>query len=112
MCTALTASIVMLAAGAAHRASCQSAGTEQPDNYTWLEEIHGAKPMWIAVPKTMMPVKSYANPMIHIAARDVTSFAWGVSYGAATQDLTRVLETLSTAPRDSSPHLGFWDKVR
>lgn len=75
-------------------------------------DIHGAKPMWIAVPKTMMPVKSYANPMIHVAARDVTSFAWGVSYGAATQDLTRVLETLSTAPRDSSPHLGFWDKVR
>jgi hypothetical protein len=90
-----------------------------PQSIDWIKcqvvgmhsDIHGAKPMWITVPKTIMPVKSYANPIIRVAAHDVTSFAWGVSYGAATQDLTRVLETLSSSPRDSSPHLGFWDKV-
>jgi len=74
-------------------------------------DIHGAKPMWITVPKTIMPVKTYANPIIHVTTKDVTSFAWGVSYSAVTQDVTRVLETLSTPPRDPSPHLGFWDKV-
>jgi hypothetical protein len=83
---------------------CQVVGTHS--------DILGAKPMWITVPKTIMPVKSYANPIIRVTAHDVTSFAWGISYGPATQDLTRVLETLSTSPRDPSPHLGFWDKVR
>lgn len=91
-----------------------------PQSVDWIKcrvvgvqsDIHGAKPMWINVPKTIMPVKSYANPTIRVATHHVTSFAWGVSYGAATQDLTRVLDTLSTSPRDSSPHLGFWDKVR
>jgi hypothetical protein len=90
-----------------------------PKSIDWIKcpivgtqsDIHGAKPMWINVPKTIMPVKSYANPTVHVEAQDVTSFAWGGSYGAATQDITRVLETLSTPPRDSSPHLGFWDKV-
>lgn len=75
-------------------------------------DIGGAKPMSISVPKTMMPVKTYASPIINVTANNVTSLAWGVSYGAATQDLTRVLETLSTPPCDSSPNLGFWDKVR
>ena len=83
---------------------CQVVGTHS--------DILGARPMWITVPKTIMPVKSYANPIIRVTAHDVTSFAWGISYGPATQDLIRVLETLSTSPRDPSPHLGFWDKVR
>ena len=55
MRAALIASIVVIATCAAHRASCQSgpsspaaSSLEQPDNYTWLEEIHGAKPMaWV-----------------------------------------------------------------
>jgi hypothetical protein len=92
-------------------------GTAQ--SVDWIEcqvvglhsDIGGAKPMSISVPKTMMPVKTYANPIVRVTAIDVTSLAWGVSYGAATQDLTRVIETLSTSPCDSSPHLGFWDKV-
>src|SRR6202021_4329047 len=55
MRAALIASIVVITTCAAHRASCQSgpsspaaSSLEQPDNYTWLEEIHGAKPMaWV-----------------------------------------------------------------
>lgn len=74
-------------------------------------DIQGAKSMTIYVPKTMMPVKTYACPIIHVAAEHVTSFAWGNSYGAATQDVTRVIETLTHPPPDSSPGVGFWDKV-
>jgi prolyl oligopeptidase len=33
---------------AAHGAACQRVTTEQPDKYTWLEDIHGEKPMaWV-----------------------------------------------------------------
>lgn len=69
------------------------------------------RPMVISVPKTIMPVKTYAKADIRVTANSPTSFAWGQSYGAATQDLTRVLDTLTTPPQDSSPPLGFWDKV-
>lgn len=90
-------------------------GTTQ--SVEWIEcpvvglpnDVHGS--MSIMVPKTIMPVKSYASPVIRVEAREVTSFAWGVSYSAATQDLTRVIETLTTATRDPSPPLAFWDKV-
>ncbi|KAH9938206.1 golgi-body localization protein domain-containing protein [Fomitopsis serialis] len=64
--------------------------------------VHGASPLSISVPKTIMPVKSYARPTIRVLTNDVTDFAWGVSYGAATQDLMR----------DRSPPIGFWDKLR
>lgn len=73
--------------------------------------LHGASPLYIAVPKTIMPVKTYANPTIRVNSDDVTDFAWGVSYGPVTQDIMRVVDTLSHAPRDSSPPIGFWDKV-
>jgi prolyl oligopeptidase len=54
VCAVLTAYVV-LSTGATHRASGQSgpspsvaSNMEQPDNYTWLEDIHGAKPMaWV-----------------------------------------------------------------
>ena len=75
-------------------------------------DIKGAKPMTVHVPKTMMPVKTYACPIIHVASEQVTSFAWGNSYGASTQDVTRIIETLTHPPPDSSPAIGFWDKVR
>lgn len=92
-------------------------GTAQ--SVDWIEcqiveshgDIGGAKPMSINVPKTVMPVKTYANPIVRVTAVNVTSLAWGVSYSAATQDLTRVIETLTTPPCDPSPQLGFWDKV-
>ena len=74
--------------------------------------LHGASPLYVAVPKTIMPVKTYAHPHIRVNTDDVTDFAWGVSYGPVTQDVMRVVDTLSHAPRDSSPAIGFWDKVR
>lgn len=74
--------------------------------------LHGASPLYVAVPKTIMPVKTYANPIIRVNTDEVTDFAWGVSYGPVTQDIMRVMDTLSHAPRDSSPPVGFWDKVR
>lgn len=73
--------------------------------------IHGASPLFVAVPKTIMPVKTYANPTIRVTTDNVTDFAWGVSYGPVIQDIMRVVDTLSHAPRDSSPPIGFWDKV-
>ncbi|KAI0750742.1 golgi-body localization protein domain-containing protein [Daedaleopsis nitida] len=72
----------------------------------------GASPLSIRIPKTLMPVKSYARPTVRVMTDGITDFSWGVSYSAATQDLMRVLDTLSHAPRDSSPAIGFWDKLR
>ncbi|PBK72706.1 hypothetical protein ARMSODRAFT_953107 [Armillaria solidipes] len=74
--------------------------------------IHGAAPLSISVPKTIMPVKSYANPEILVSTPHATLFSWGMSYGPATQDLMKVLDTITSTPRDSSPGLGFWDKLR
>jgi RNA pol II promoter Fmp27 protein domain/Domain of unknown function (DUF2405) len=72
--------------------------------------VHGA-PLSISVPKTIMPVKTYANPVIRVTTNDVTTFTWGVCYGPATQDILRIAESLTSTPRDSSPAVGFWDKV-
>lgn len=73
--------------------------------------MYGASRLAVRIPKTIMPVKSYARPTIRVMTDGVTDFSWGVSYGPATQDLMRVIDTLSHAPRDSSPAIGFWDKV-
>ncbi|KAI5124944.1 hypothetical protein M0805_007371 [Coniferiporia weirii] len=72
----------------------------------------GTKPMAISVPKTTMPVKTYANPTINVLTTQLTEFCWGVSYNAALQDVMRIIDTLSTPPPDPSPTVGFWDKVR
>ncbi|KAI0677563.1 golgi-body localization protein domain-containing protein [Trametes maxima] len=74
--------------------------------------MHGAAPLSVRIPKTIMPVKSYASPTIRVVSDGTTDFSWGVSYGAATQDLMRIIDTLSHAPRDASPAIGFWDKMR
>lgn len=74
--------------------------------------VHGASPLSIRIPKTIMPVKFYARPNIKVSTDGVTDFAWGVSYSPATQDFMRILDTFSHAPKDSSPPVGFWDKVR
>lgn len=42
--------------------------------------IHGAAPLFLSVPKTIMPVKSYADPLIRVLSSGVTTFSWGVSY--------------------------------
>ncbi|KAF9008973.1 golgi-body localization protein domain-containing protein [Cyathus striatus] len=43
---------------------------------------------------------------------EATLLSWSISYGPAIQDVMRIIETLSTPPRDPSPTMGFWDKVR
>jgi len=73
---------------------------------------HGETPFSILVPKTIMPVKTYAAPIIKVTTPDPATFSWGVSYGSAIQDVMRIVDTLSSAPRDPSPAVGFWDKVR
>lgn len=74
--------------------------------------MHGAAPISVNIPKTMMPVKTYARPTVLVKTDGITDFSWGVGYQPATQDLMRVIDMLSHAPRDSSPAIGFWDKVR
>ncbi|KIK68037.1 hypothetical protein GYMLUDRAFT_238205 [Collybiopsis luxurians FD-317 M1] len=75
-------------------------------------EVLEMDPFYLAVPKTIMPVKSYALPEIKVSTPDPTTFCWGVSYGPATQDVMRIIDTLSSPPRDPSPPVGFWDKLR
>ncbi|EIW73580.1 hypothetical protein TREMEDRAFT_70997 [Tremella mesenterica DSM 1558] len=71
-----------------------------------------AKPFQLQIAKTIMPVKTYARPEVHVMSKNTTEFTWGNSYQPAIQDLTRVIETLSHPPRDPSPKIGFWDKFR
>lgn len=93
-------------------------GTDQ--SVDWIEclivqrnqGVHGVLPLSIAVPKTIMPVKSYANPLIKVKTDRPTTFTWGVSYGPAIQDLMRIIDTLSNASLDDSPIIGFWDKMK
>ncbi|KAH7921808.1 hypothetical protein BV22DRAFT_1114199 [Leucogyrophana mollusca] len=91
-----------------------------PQSVDWIpcsinglqEGTHVTRPFIIDIPKTIMPVKTYANSDIQVVTSGVTGFAWGVSYSAAVQDVVRVVETLTTEPRDTSPSIGFWDKLR
>ncbi|KAG6336849.1 hypothetical protein ID866_2245 [Astraeus odoratus] len=69
-------------------------------------------PMLIKVPKTLMPVKTYARPLLQVTAHDPVAFAWGVSYSPAIQDVVRMLESITPESRDISLPLGFWDKLR
>ncbi|KAH8113231.1 golgi-body localization protein domain-containing protein [Phellopilus nigrolimitatus] len=70
------------------------------------------KAMHLTVPKTTMPVKTYANPTIDVLTTQLTEFCWGISYTPALQDVMRIFDTLSTPPPDPSPSVGFWDKMR
>ena len=73
--------------------------------------VRGASKFHFKVPKTIMPVKTYANPEINATTRETTEICWGISYGYTIQDVMRIMETFSSAPRDPSPTVGFWDKV-
>ncbi|EGG04706.1 uncharacterized protein MELLADRAFT_78278 [Melampsora larici-populina 98AG31] len=66
----------------------------------------------IEVPRTVMPVKSYANPVVKVRSWAPVRLGWGNSMQPAIQDMLRVLDTFSKAPVDPSDRLGFWDKVR
>ncbi|KIJ70055.1 hypothetical protein HYDPIDRAFT_121417 [Hydnomerulius pinastri MD-312] len=76
------------------------------------ESYAPSAPLTIHIPKTIMPVKTYARPSVSVLADQTTAFAWGVSYSPAIQDIVRVLESLTPETRDPSPHVGFWDKLR
>jgi hypothetical protein len=76
-----------------------------------VHAFHGEAPLSIKVPKTIMPIKTYANPVVKVNTSATTALSWGVSYGPAIQDVMRIVETLTTPQRDSSPPIGFWDKV-
>jgi FMP27, sixth RBG unit/Fmp27, SW motif RBG repeat/Fmp27/BLTP2/Hobbit, GFWDK motif-containg RBG unit len=58
--------------------------------------IVGASAFVVQVPKTIMPVKSYANPGINFRTKSVTEFTWGVSYNPAIQEIMRVVSSLSS----------------
>lgn len=92
-------------------------GTEQ--SIEWIEcpiidthhALHGGGLFSLSVPKTIMPVKTYASPVVQISTPNPTVLSWAVSYMPAIQDVMRIMDTISTPTRDSSPSVGFWDKV-
>ncbi|CAE6486800.1 unnamed protein product [Rhizoctonia solani] len=66
----------------------------------------------ILVPKTGMPVKTYASPEVHVTSPLATDISWGVSYQPCVADVMRIIDSLSHPSRDPSSPLGFWDKMR
>ncbi|WWD04669.1 hypothetical protein V865_002740 [Kwoniella europaea PYCC6329] len=66
----------------------------------------------VDVAKTIMPVKLYGEPRFKINSKKTTEFTWGMSYQFAVQDFVKVIETFSHPPRDPSPKLGAFDKMR
>lgn len=71
-----------------------------------------ARPLIFQIAKTIMPVKTYAQPEFIVSTPAPTDFTWGRSYDPAMQDLTKVFDTFTHPPRDPSPKPGFWDKFR
>lgn len=69
-------------------------------------------PYVMRIPRTAMPVKTYALPTINITSTWATRFGWGNSIQPAIQDVMRVMDTLTKAPPDPSERVGFWDKIR
>ncbi|BGP27835.1 hypothetical protein Rt10032_c13g5178 [Rhodotorula toruloides] len=69
-------------------------------------------PYTIVVPRSAMPVKTYALPVVKIHASEPTRIGWGNSIQPAIQDVARVVDTLSKASPDPSERIGFWDKIR
>lgn len=67
---------------------------------------------YFRVPRTAMPVKFYATPVITIHSDSATRLSWGNSVQPAIQDVMRVMDSLTKPPPDPSERLGFWDKIR
>jgi len=76
------------------------------------QDAHGTQAFSLSIPKTAMPVKTYADPVMEFTTTEITDICWGVSFMPALQDAVKVIETLTTMPRDPSPPVGFWDKMR
>ncbi|EJU06094.1 hypothetical protein DACRYDRAFT_97695 [Dacryopinax primogenitus] len=74
--------------------------------------LDGTPGLWFSMPKTCMPIKTLAEPQVYIRTSAVTEFAWGVSYNPAIHDVMRMLDSITSPPKDPSPTLGFWDKLR
>lgn len=66
----------------------------------------------IIVPRSAMPVKTYATPVIKVRSPYATRIGWGNSIQPAIQDVARVVDTLTKASPDPSERIGFWDKIR
>ncbi|KAG9096705.1 hypothetical protein FRC06_008417 [Ceratobasidium sp. 370] len=90
------------------------------DSVEWLRSVVVPDGLGLAnqpgfsllVPKTGMPVKTYANPVVHVTSSSPTNISWGVSYQPCVSDVMRILESLTHPSRDPSSPLGFWDKIR
>ncbi|GAA5985459.1 hypothetical protein JCM5350_004004 [Sporobolomyces pararoseus] len=64
------------------------------------------------VPRSAMPVKTYAAPTIKIRSGEPTRIGWGNSVQPAIQDIARGLESMTKNSPDPSDRIGFWDKIR
>lgn len=64
------------------------------------------------IPRTAMPVKFYALPIVTVTSDSATRLCWGNSIQPAIQDVMRVMDSLTKPPPDPSERLGFWDKIR
>ena len=64
------------------------------------------------IPRTAMPIKTYAQPVINIDSAWTTRVGWGNSIQPAIQDVMRVLDSITKPPPDPSDRVGFWDKLR
>lgn len=53
-------------------------------------DIIGCKGYFLDIPKTIMPVKSYADLQLNFHS-SVTEFTWGISYSPAVQDILRIV---------------------
>ena len=76
------------------------------------QDAHGTRAFSLSIPKTTMPPKTYADPVLEFTTTEITDICWGVSFMPAMQDAVKVIDTLTTMPRDPSPQIGFWDKIR
>jgi len=74
--------------------------------------LHGAAALQFMVPKTGMPVKTYARPTVRVTTRETTHLGWGVSFMPAVQEVMRHLDSFTSETDDPSLKLGFWDKLR
>ena len=76
------------------------------------QDAPGTRAFSLSIPKTTMPTKTYADPVMEFTTTEITDICWGVSFMPAMQDAVKVIETLTTTPHDPSPPVGFWDKIR